>query len=145
MNGEFFLDLDEIVRHIQKAEILSLYFPLLGQALLVDTRCDAQEGPLVRVVPMAGSLEERVNSLKKLRPRFPRPQSLVAIPWTKHVETLGTLGVWGVLVKRVISQGYPQTEEDFRQAYYQLHRAETEELARALRGQGYQSLWEAPR
>ena len=145
MNGEFFLDLDEIVRHIQKAEILSLYFPLLGQALLVDTRCDAQEGPLVRVVPMAGSLEERVNSLKKLRPRFPRPQSLVAIPWTKHVETLGTLGVWGVLVKRVISQGYPQTEEDFRQAYYQLHRAEKEELDRALRGQGYQSLWEAPR
>lgn len=67
------LDLEAVCQNIAEAEVITLYFPLLGRTLLVDARCCPDTGTLVRVVSMARDTGERLGSLKRLRPTLPRP------------------------------------------------------------------------
>jgi hypothetical protein len=38
MDGDFRIDIDEIIRNIDSAEVISIYFPILRKAILIDTR-----------------------------------------------------------------------------------------------------------
>ncbi len=94
MDSDFSVNIREIMRNIDSADVLTIYFPIIRRTLLVDTRADSAEGPLVRVVPMVNSVEERFRSLKKLRPQFPRPESITLVPWPKYVRSMESLGIW---------------------------------------------------
>ena len=74
MEGDFSLDLDEALKNIEIAEVISVYFPMLRKSLLVDIRTSFEETPIIRIVPMASSVEERSRSLKKMRPSLDSPQ-----------------------------------------------------------------------
>ena len=67
-------------------------FTTFDKRLLFDARSDQEEGPIVRVVPRAGSAAERFKHLKGLRPRFPLPKNIVSFTWPKHVNSLERLG-----------------------------------------------------
>lgn len=141
MDGDFRVDLGDIQKNLEGAEVISLYFPLLRKALLVDTRHDAVDGPLVKVVPMVDSIEERLRSLRRLRPRFPRPESLAVIPWPKYVSSLKRLGLWDRLVQRMAALGDVGTVRACQTAFEELCQLEREEVAAAIKGERYHSLW----
>src|SRR4051812_20468969 len=86
MDNEFGLDLREIIKKFENAEVLSVYFPLLAKTLVIDMRSDDESEPLVRIVPMVNSVEERFRSLRRMRPRFRRPESITLVPWPKYVD-----------------------------------------------------------
>ena len=46
MDGDFRVNLEELLRKIDNAEVISIYFPLLRKTILVDTRF-TMEDPLV--------------------------------------------------------------------------------------------------
>lgn len=140
MDNDFRLDLSEILAAVEKAEVLTIFFPLLGQALLVDTRSDDVEGPLVQAVPMVASVEERVRSLERLRPRFGRPQGIVAIPWFRRVESLRELGVLTGIARRLVRTG--GCGVDCEAAFQALLRSEQKQLLAAVKGAAYQTLWQ---
>lgn len=142
MNGDLEPDLREILRSIDTAEVLAVFFPLLGKTLLVDARFDGTEGPLIKVVAMVGSVEERYKSLKKLRPRFPRPEGITIVPWPRYIESLRRLGVWDQLVQRMVSLGQVAAVQACGEAYQELLRLERLEVVGAIKGQGYHTLWE---
>jgi hypothetical protein len=142
MNGEFPVNVDEVKGHIDRADIFAIYFPFLGKTLVVDTRTTANEGPLIRLLPMARSVEERLWKLHKMRSHLPRPRGLVAIPWPRYARSLQELGVWERIVARVASLGFPSVERDCEHALSQLIRAEAKEIKNAITGEGYHSLWE---
>ena len=71
---------------IETAEVISILFPMLRKSLVLDTRSDLEDGPMARVVPMAESVDDRLRSIKRMRPRFPRPESVTIIPWPKQVQ-----------------------------------------------------------
>ncbi|MDP6347188.1 MAG: hypothetical protein QGF81_02320, partial [Dehalococcoidia bacterium] len=77
MNGEFPVDIEEVKGHIDRADIFAIYFPFVGKTLVVDTRTNTDVGPFIRLLPMTRSVEERLWSLHKMRPGFPRPRGLV--------------------------------------------------------------------
>ena len=139
------MDLQEVFQQIESAEVICFHFPYLRKTLIVDPRADVEDPPLVKLVPMAKSAEERLRSFKTLRPRFPKPEKVVIVPWPRYVESLKNLGVWPKLVGRVASDGHPEMSKTFDKVMVELHELETAEFAAAITGKQYHTIWEAPR
>ena len=140
---DFGLDMDEVTRVIDSAEVLVIRFAIVDKRLLIDARTSEQEGPLVAVVPKAGSIEERFKNLKKLRPRFPLPDKIMSFMWPRHIETFRNSGLWDKIEARMISLGGEPMTERCREALEELAREEKIEVLAAIRGgENYQSLWE---
>src|SRR5207245_8839458 len=74
MDSDFLIDVGEVRESLASAEVISVFFPLLQKVLLVDTRHDEVEGPMVKVATVAASMEHRLRALRRMRPRFDRPQ-----------------------------------------------------------------------
>ena len=101
MDGNFGLDLDTVIHHVENADTFSIFFPILRRALVVDLREAPGQGPLIRVMPMARSAADRIRSLKRQRPQLPRPTEVIAIPWATYVENVVSSGVWDRLLRRL--------------------------------------------
>ena len=129
------LDLEAVCQNIAEAEVITLYFPLLGRTLLVDARCAPDTGTLVRVVPMARDTGERLRSLKRLRPTLPRPESITMIPWQMRVGSVASTGGWACLLRRI--DGQPAAEACLEH----LRMLERTEQLDAILGRRYEALW----
>jgi hypothetical protein len=143
MENDFGLDIQEITKVIDTAEVLVIRFAIIDRRLLVDARHNQAEGPLVRLVPRADSVEERFRHLKQVRPRFPLPERIMSFMWPCHVELLQTSGVWQHIVDRLAALGYDGTAKACEAVYQELLAEEKAQVLAAIRGEaGYRSLWE---
>ena len=139
------LDLERVVQNIDEADVVTIYFPLLGKTLILDTRCNDHAGPLVTLVPIAQDGLDRYRSFRRLRPDFPRPKSISMIPWTHRVDSLSRLGVWAHVVERVqqVAPDPCSFVEMADSCLGELRDLEVRELLRAVSGEQYQTLWAA--
>jgi hypothetical protein len=96
-------------------------------------------------VPRAGSSEESFRNLKRLRPRFPLPERMTAIWWPKYIKTLCNTGVWDSLVRRIAASGYQDSLEQCEAVLQQLLDLERQEVANAISGKGFQTIWQRSR
>lgn len=143
MDSDFRIDISEVLKAIDTGEIIALYFPLLRKTLLMDTRSSSIDGPMIKVVPMASSPEERFRELVRMRPRFPKPESISIIPWPKYANRLVETGVWDRIVRRYIEIGPPEMVRQANVCLEEIHSAEREEVRKAITGDGYETLWDA--
>ena len=143
MEGNFLFEIDEVLRNVQEAEVMSIFFPSFRRALIIDTRSNTDDGPMVRLMPMASSPQDRVRSIRKLRPGFPRLQNLTLIPWQRYVDSLVNLGVWEKIVKRIEESGDPKAIQACDATLTELRRLERQELVAAISGDNYQTIWSA--
>jgi hypothetical protein len=140
---DYGLDLDEVSRVIDAAEVLVVRFAILDKRLLIDARTNETDGPLIAVVPRAQSVEDRFKSLKKLRPLFPLPEKIMSFMWPRHIDTMKASGVWDKIESRLVSLGGEPMMERCADAYRELSHQERLEVLSAIKGgEGYQSLWE---
>lgn len=142
MDSDFRIDIGEVQRAIDVGEITALYFPLLRKTLLMDTRTTGVDGPMIKVVPMASSPEERFRDLVRMRPRLPKPESINIVPWPKYVASLVRLEVWDHIVRRFLEIGPPEIVKRCEECLEELKRLEREELRRAITGDNYETLWD---
>jgi hypothetical protein len=140
---DFQLDLTEMANSLDTADVVALYFPLLRKTLIIDSRSSAVDAPMVKIVEMVATPEERFRSLRRMRPRFPRPESLTLIPWPKYVQSLVSLGMWEHVVARFVNLGFPDTVRECEACLEELTALEKQEITRALSGENYKSLWES--
>ncbi len=144
MEPEYGVDLKEVFKAIDTAEVLVVRFAIINKRLLIDTRASDDEGPLIRVVPPAASIEERFKTIKQLRPRFHVPERLMSFIWPRHVQTMVDSGVWERITERLAGMGYVGTQEACDLALAELRREErAEELAAVTGDDHYQTLWAA--
>ncbi|HIN72356.1 MAG TPA: hypothetical protein EYM98_07230 [Dehalococcoidia bacterium] len=143
MEGNFLFEIDEVLRNVHEAEVMSIFFPSFRRSLIIDTRSNTDDGPMVRLMPMASSPQDRVRSIRKLRPGFPRLQNLTLIPWQRYVDSLVNLGVWEKIVKRIEESGDPKAIQACDAALTELRRLERQELVAAISGDNYQTIWSA--
>jgi hypothetical protein len=140
---DYGLDLDEVARVINAAEVLVVRFAILDKRLLIDARKSETEGPVIAVVPKASSVEERFKALKKLRPRLPLPEKIMSFMWPRQMETFRDSGLWDKIEGRMVSLGGEQMLEVCKAVFEELEREEKAEVEAAIRGsETYQSLWE---
>lgn len=143
MDSDFRIDIGEVHRAIDSGEIIALYFPLLRKTLLMDTRTSAVDGPMIKVVPMASSPEERFRELVRMRPRFPKPETINIIPWPKYTGSLVRTEVWDHIVRRFIELGPPNIVRQCEDCLQEIRDEEREEIRRAITGEGYETFWDA--
>ena len=143
MDDELEFDLHEVMKNIDEAEVISLFFPTLRKAVVIDTRSNDREGPMVRVMPMVASPQERQRSIRRLRPSFPRLHNLTLIPWTRYVDSLVRLGVWDRITQRFKDKGQDETVAACDSVLAELRRLEKAELASVVLGENYHTIWSA--
>jgi hypothetical protein len=143
MEHEFGLDVQEVCRVIDSADVIIVRFRILEPRLLIDARKNEVDGPLIKLVGRAASVEERFHNLKELRPRFPLPDRIMSFEWPKHVATLTDAGIWACVEQRMEQSGGEAAREQAQGVFKQLVAAERrEEIAAIKGGDGYQTLWE---
>jgi len=143
MDSDFRIDISEVNRAIDLGDIVAMYFPLLRKTLLMDTRTTPLDGPMIKVVPMASSAEERFREIVRMRPRLPKPESINIIPWPKYVTSLASMGVWDHIVRRFLEIGPPEVVRQCEACLRELKGFEREEIRRAITGDNYETLWDA--
>ncbi len=142
MKADFGIDLDEVRRVIDAAEVLVVRFSVTDRRLLVDARTSNEQGPMIRVVPRAGSAEERFRSLKMLRPRFRVPERILTFQWPRHARALPESGVWDHLVRRLVALDWPDTAAQCAEAYRELLNEERlVEVAAILGSDSFHTKW----
>ena len=140
---DYGLDLDEVARVIDAAEVLVVRFAILDKRLLIDARTSENEGPLIAIVPKASSVEERFKALKKMRPRMPLPDKIMSFMWPRQMETFRASGLWDKIEARLVSLGGEEMLKPCKTVFGELEREEKAEVVAAIRGgETYQSLWE---
>jgi hypothetical protein len=140
---DYGLDLDEVARVIDAAEVLVVRFAILDKRLLIDARTSENDGPLITIVPKASSVEDRFKALKKLRPRFPLPDKIMSFMWPRQMETFKASGLWDKIEGRMVSLGGEEMLSACKTVFEELEHEEKAEVVAAIRGgETYQSLWE---
>ena len=143
MANDFGPDLQDILNVISSADVLIVRFQIVEQRLLVDARHNQLDGPMICLVPRAKSVEERFQSLKRLRPRFAMPERIMSFWWPRHVASLHATGVWPRIRERLAESGFPEIGRRCDEVFRELALLELRETTAAIRGgDGFQTLWE---
>lgn len=146
MSDEFGVDLDEVFKVIDAADVLVVRFHLIDKRLLVDFRTKPGVRPFIQLVPKAESVEDRFRSIRKLRPEFPLPEKVMSFHWPRSAPVMLASGVWQRLVDRISAVGDDETTDECGKVMEQILAEEHHEVMGAIRGaQHYQTLWERQR
>ncbi len=146
MSDEFGVDLDEVFKVIDAADVLVIRFHLIDKRLLVDFRTKPGVRPFIQLVPKAESVEDRFRSIRKLRPEFPLPEKVMSFHWPRSAPVMLASGVWQRLVDRISAAGDDETTDECGMVMEQILTEEYREVVGAIRGaQHYQTLWERQR
>jgi hypothetical protein len=144
MDNDFPINLDEILRTIETADVITIRFYLIEKRLLIDNRTNEIDGPMARLVARVSSSEERFRNIRRLRPRFALPEKLTSIWWPKYISTLETSGVWSTLVRRMAESGFANSVRQCEDVLRELKAMERKETLGAIAGgEGFQTLWQA--
>jgi hypothetical protein len=136
----------QVLSTIDEAEVVTIFFPNLAKALVIDVRRNFEEGPLVKVVGQVNSMEERMAAIERMRPGLGRVRSIAGIPWAKSIRTLQENGVIGRLEQRLVRAGESPEAAAYAcdAAYQNLLTLEREQWVNVIKGQNslYKSIWE---
>lgn len=144
MDNDYGIDVSEVMRVIRTADVLMLRFVVVPQRLLLDSRSNDLDGPLLKIVPRVSGARERFRELRRLRPRFPLPERITAVHWPHRVASLTTSGVWDVVRERLTASGFPGAETQATEILNELRKLEFAEVQNAIKGEGYHTYWERP-
>jgi hypothetical protein len=133
----------QVFSAIREADVISIFFPLLRRALVIDMREAPDSPPMIRVLGQVNSMEERIASIERLRPGLGKVRSILGVPWLKSVRGLEETGVTSRLIERLSEAGMPPTESGpaLGDAIEQLWKIERMSFVGLIRGEGYQTIW----
>ena len=141
MDSSYDVDLDGLLRTVQRSDHVIVRFSTLAQRLFVDFRTREGEGPGVFVLPVADSMQQRLATIASARPHFPRPEKLYVMAWPLRVAALERLGFIEATRQRLASMDAFDQLRDLDRVFRELQRAEQDELRHAITGEGYRTIW----
>ena len=130
------IDLAEVKKVVESSDVFTIGFRIFPQRLLVDTRRQEDEGPLVTVAEPVATVEERFFWLGQKRPRFGPPQRFIFFIWPYSIAFLEQCGIVEAIRQRC-QTALDQVEE----ALAQLRRLERQAIEDALLGRNYHAIW----
>ena len=142
MDGGFRFDLEKIKQHVRSADVISIHLPILRRTILVDTRHDYSTPPFIDLVPMASSLEERFAAIQTMRPGFPKPESITALPWPGTASGLIHFGVISCILERFAHTIHARPmQSKIHEVLSKVKTLERMEGIEAITGNGYYPIW----
>lgn len=145
MNGNNFQDdIEEIKNTLLEADVVSLFFPYFGKTVLIDIRSNETDGPALILTEMVRNPRERIRSMGQLRPGFNDPEKMVLIPWVRYLETLIDSGIWSIVIKKLEEASFIDPKASADEIFKKLQNLEHSELADAVNGSSYKTIWSKP-
>ena len=143
MSDDFGIDLEDIKRVVENAEVLIIRLETVGSRVLVDFRSTTEHTPFIARVPRVSSVEERVRAVKELRPAFPYPEKLMSFAWPRRVSVIAESGVWDQLRQRLEAIGGEAAGDTAARVHGELLDEERREIVAAVRGgEGMRTIWQ---
>lgn len=133
------VDVGEIRQVVAQTDVFTLGFRLFPERLLVDTRHNEQESPLVRVVEPVSSVQERFFWLGKERPSLGTPERFAFFVWPHSIDLLEESGLWAAICQRLAC--HPDADAICKAALEDLHAHERQATLAAVRGGRFHNLW----
>jgi hypothetical protein len=142
MDNAFELFHERIIDAIRNGDVVCLFFPRLGKTLILDLRQKPDAPPAIFVEDTVRSPQERLDSLKRLRPEFPLPEELRLAPWFGFVSSIEETGIYGAMLDRCVETGYPPLSADCREAVEELIQYERRMMRAIVRGEMSRTIWQ---
>tara|TARA_Y100000588_G_C13944380_1_gene791476 strand:+ start:359 stop:799 length:441 start_codon:yes stop_codon:yes gene_type:complete len=136
-------EIGEVFKYIKNASVITVFFPKLGRSLVFDLRIKEGYDPLIKIMPMANSVSERIDTLKELRPEFPKIQEIVLIPWVGYVDAIRSSGLWDHLLLEIKKINSNQAILNANNSFDELLEIQQEDLLELLFGDKYETVWES--
>lgn len=136
----------QVLSTIDEAEVVTIFFPNLAKALVVDVRSSAEEKAIVKVVNQVNSMEERMSSIEKMRPGLGRIRSIAGIPWTKSIRSLKENDVINRVEHRLVAAGVEvyEAQRICAEAFLKLKEVEQAQWVDLIKGVSplYKTIWQ---
>ena len=135
------VDLDEVRRVIENADVFTIGFRTFPDRLIVDTRSQGDICPMIRVVEPVATVEERFFWLGKERPAFGVPERFTFFVWPHSMRFFEESGLGDIVRQRVDSIDTdcgPQMNEAMARLTTLERKAEFD----AITGRNYHTIWE---
>ena len=143
MDNDYSIDLDEIAATIRTSDVITMRFVTVGQRLLLDFRATDIDGPMLKLVDPAKSVQQRYASLRQLRPRFEPPEKIVSIWWPRFASSLATTRIWDDVLERVTASGHGDAGNEAAKTLAALVEMERAQQRHSITGEGFRTLWSA--
>jgi len=137
------VDVSEIENIVANADVFAAGLRLFPERLLIDTRHDDREMPMVAIVDPVESVQERFFWLGQHRPSLGMPKSFMFFFWPHSVRFLEESGLWAKICDRVVASGFAGARETCDAALSDLITRERAATVDAIQGHRYQTLWSA--
>lgn len=143
MDNAYNISSAKIISALGEAEVMSIFFPRVGKALIVDTRHNADHGPVMLIDDMVGSAEERLQSVRRLRPEFTEIAQLTLAPWIGSTRAFAEQGILDAIVARFHAMGFHDAADDAITVFQRLKRHETQVMRDLVAGdaQTTRTIW----
>ncbi len=82
--------------------------------------------------------------MEQLRPGFNDPEKMVLIPWVRYLETLIDSGIWSLVIKKLEKASFIDPSVSANEILEKLRNLEHRELADAVNGTSYKTIWSKP-
>ncbi len=137
------VDLGEVGKLVDVADVFVIGFAHFAERLLVDTRYNEYETPLVQVVPPTSSPRKRLAQLGRRRPSLGRPESFTFVPWPHSPAFMVESGVWDMIQRRVVADVDTALAVQCDLAIKRLEELDQAASIALLKGENCMTLWPA--
>ncbi len=137
------VDIGEIRDIIENADVFTIGFRLFPERVVIDTRYDERETPMVAIVDAVESVQERFFWLGQHRPSLGMPRQFMFFFWPHSIGYLAESGVWAQVRERVVASKFGGAPETCAAALRDLLERERAATVDAITGARYQTLWSA--
>jgi len=144
VDSSYHVDRAALSAAVAEHDHLVFRFQTIPQRLFLDFRTSPSEGPGVFVLPPANNFKDRMATILAVRPNFPRLRRINIVPWPLRVRSLERLGVIADVRRRLGDLDGFTALKQLDATLATLDAAETAEVRRAILGEGYRTLWNAP-
>ena len=135
------VDFNEINKLIETADVFAVGFTAFAERLLIDSRSNEAETPLMQVVQPKGSAQERVRWLNRRRPSLGAPQTFSFVAWPHSAAFLVESGVWDMLRDKVGAASDPNIDTQCAIALSRLHDLDHAATLSLIKGERCTTLW----
>ncbi|HWO94412.1 MAG TPA: hypothetical protein VNL92_06570 [Dehalococcoidia bacterium] len=135
------VDIEEFQKVVDYCDVFAIGFRLFPERLIVDTRANAEQGPMIRIVEPLESVQARFYWLGRERPSFGPPERFMFVPWPHSLQYLEEIGILERVRDRLV-QVDPQMAAACDDAFAGLRKLERAGIVEAIRGEErYRTLW----
>ena len=124
ISDHLFDNLENVKETILESDVVSIFFPFLGKSVIIDSRTNNTEGPILLLTDMVKTPKERVDSLKQMRP-----------------STLNSSGIWGGILDKMFKLGQEKPHTDVDQIMHVLENLERIYLIEVMTGPTWETTW----